>query len=302
MLFSEIYSCYFSAVSKVISKALNGELDDKTLMRIIRENAFGESFIDIPEALRSGRWPLILKDNTTVIKNPPEMPLTELEKRWLKSVLSDPRARLFDINAQGLENVKPLYPQDMFVRFDVFSDGDPFDSDKYINNFRLVLSAVRSGSPLRISYTDSKGQSCQRICIADNLEYSAKNDRFRIVGVGDKGNIIINLASVTACELCSDELLLPAAERKKKEIVAELIDVNNALERAMITFSYLEKETSKIDDLHYKLKIKYYEEDEAELLIQVLSFGTNLKVAEPADFVTKLKDRIKRQMTLKSVF
>ncbi len=302
MLFSEIYSCYYNTVAKIIFAAAEGNMDSRKLREIVRENAFAESGIDIPEALYSGRWPLLLPCNESVLYSAPEMPLTEIEKRWLKSLVEDPRAKLFDIDVRGLENVEPLYPSDTFVRFDVFGDGDPFESPSYIENFRKILSAVRKGSQIEVEFTDGKGVACRRICEVDNLEYSIKNDRFRMIASCDRGNITINLASVVSCKEVSTPENLPELKREKREILAELTDENNALQRAMISFSYLEKETSKTDDMHYRLKLRYYEEDEAEILIQVLSFGTSLRVISPDDFVRKIKDRIEKQRSIKFRF
>lgn len=302
MLFSEIYSCYYNTVAKIVSAAAEGDLDTKKLREIVRENAFAESGIDIPEALSSGRWPLLLPDNESVLYSVPEMPLTEIEKRWLKSITKDPRAKLFDIDVEGLEDVEPLYPQDTFVRFDVFDDGDPYDSPAYIDNFRKILSAVRKGSRIAVEFTDSKGRLLRRICVPDNLEYSLKNDRFRLIASCEGGNVTINLAAVKSAEEVSAEEEILKLNREKRELLAEITDESNALQRAMISFSYLEKETSKIDDRHYRLKLRYYLEDEAEILIQILSFGTNIRVISPDDFVLKIKDRIERQKNLKFSF
>ena len=302
MLFSEIYSCYYNTVAKIVSAAAEGDLDTKKLREIVRENAFAESGIDIPEALSSGRWPLLLPDYESVLYSVPEMPLTEIEKRWLKSITKDPRAKLFDIDVEGLEDVEPLYPQDTFVRFDVFDDGDPYDSPAYIDNFRKILSAVRKGSRIAVEFTDSKGRLLRRICVPDNLEYSLKNDRFRLIASCEGGNVTINLAAVKSAEEVSAEEEILKLNREKRELLAEITDESNALQRAMISFSYLEKETSKIDDRHYRLKLRYYLEDEAEILIQILSFGTNIRVISPDDFVLKIKDRIERQKNLKFSF
>lgn len=53
-------------------------------------------------------WPLIRADYSTPLENPPTMPLTTLQKRWLKAILSDPRIQLFDPPMEGLEDVEPL--------------------------------------------------------------------------------------------------------------------------------------------------------------------------------------------------
>ena len=53
----------------------------------------------------------------------------------------------------------------------------------------------------------------------------------------------------------------------------DLYDTRNALERAMLHFSDLEKETERIDDKHYRVTLKYRQGDETEILIRILSFG-----------------------------
>lgn len=304
MLFSEIYSRYYKAVSKIVSEALRGELSDKTMKKIVRENAFAESGIDIPSSLKSGRWPLLLSDNTTVLTDESTLPLTTLEKRFMKSLLDDPRAKLFDISDEGLEDTEPLFSPDVFVKFDVFSDGDPYDSANYVDNFRKILFASKHKRLIKISFTDRKGVERECTCNVDNLEYSSKNDRFRAITSSESGNVTINLSSVTKCEVLelSSESSGFALNRVKKELVAELSDCYNALQRAMISFSWLEKETSKIDDTHYRLTLRYYEEDEAEILIQILSFGTNLRVVSPQTFVEKIKNKIISQDKLRAVF
>ena len=68
----------------------------------------------------------------------------------------------------------------------------------------------------------------------------------------------------------------------------------------MIHFSHYEKEVVRLDDHHYLLKLHYEKDDETELLIRVLSFGLNLKVIAPDSFREKLKDRIEKQIKLRT--
>ena len=51
--------------------------------------------------------------------------------------------KLFDADIKGLENAEPLYSQDMFVYFDRYNDGDPYNDERYIRNFKTVLKALR---------------------------------------------------------------------------------------------------------------------------------------------------------------
>jgi len=304
MLFSEIYSCYYNAVAKIIAKGIEGELDHKAIKRIVRENAFAESAMDIPDALSSGRWPLLYSDNSPVLADVPNMPLTELEKRWLKSLLSDPRVKLFGVSDTGLQDVKPLYEENAFVKFDMFEDGDPYGNPEYIENFRRILFAIKNKRLLNITFNDSRGQRCESVCLAEHLEYSFKNDRFRAIAASESGNMTINLSRIVSCELLSKTAGEGSfcVHRVKKELTAELLDVNDALNRAMISFSYLEKETSKIDDNRYLLTLRYYEEDEAEIRIQILSFGTNLRVISPTEFIGELNKKIVNQKKLRAFF
>ena len=54
------------------------------------------SLLTIPAALRDGSWPLLKKDLTTPLHNEPGMPLSLLQKQWMKALLQDPRIRLFN--------------------------------------------------------------------------------------------------------------------------------------------------------------------------------------------------------------
>ena len=87
--------------------------------------------------------------------------------------------------------------------------------------------------------------------------------------------------------------------RTDTRLVLELTDDRNALERVMLHFSYLEKETERLDDNRYKISLYYEKEDEAELLIRVLSFGPVLKVVSPDAFVEKLRKKLEKQKKLR---
>ena len=88
----------------------------------------------------------------------------------------------------------------------------------------------------------------------------------------------------------------PAApEPEKRELVMELRDERNALERAMLHFSDLEKETVRTGEDTYRIRLVYRRDDEPEILIRILSFGPMLKVVEPESFVRQIRERLNRQ-------
>ena len=301
MLFSEVYGTYYNVLAELLSKAVEGNLTRETMLRIVREMGFEESILTIPEALESQTWPLIAKDYSTPLEHEPTMPLTTLQKQWLKALLNDPRIRLFDPPMDGLEDVGPLYPPDTFVYYDRYNDGDPFDDPEYIKHFRCILSAIRHKRWLRIQFTGRNGKSHFWRCIPYKLEYSAKDDKFRLISANSRSSLSINLGRVTRCVLLepyTDEDYRPKP-MTKRILVLELTDERNALERVMLHFSHLDKETERIGDNRYQITLHYEQEDETELLIRVLSFGPVLKVVFPEDFIKKLCERLEKQKKLR---
>jgi hypothetical protein len=202
----------------------------------------------------------------------------------------------------GLEDVEPLYPPNTFVYYDRYHDGDPFDDPGYIWRFQTILTALREKKWLRLHFLGRNNVPHFWRCIPYKLEYSAKDDKFRLISANKRSTLSINLARIDQCfllEPCKDEEYRPLA-MKKRILVLELTDNRNALERVMLHFSHLEKETERIDDRHYRLTLHYEKDDETELLIRVLSFGHVLKVISPDQFKEKLKNRITKQMQLRT--
>ena len=129
------------------------------------------------------------------------------------------------------------------------------------------------------------------------LEYSAKDDKFRLLTAGGKNGHVVNLARMIRCALLEPYALRAyhPPQPQKETLVLELIDERNALERVMLHFSHLEKETVRLNDRKYRLTLRYDREDETELLIRVLSFGPMLRVTAPERFIALIRDRLQRQ-------
>ncbi|MEG2677170.1 MAG: WYL domain-containing protein [Oscillospiraceae bacterium] len=302
MLFDEIYGSYYNVVAAILAEAVAGELAGSRINDIIREKAFGESMLTIPVLLRDGSWPLLTHENTTPLKRTPTMPLTLLQKRWLKALLCDTRIRLFSPSEDGLVDIKPLYPENVFCYFDRYSDGDSYDDPQYVRHFKTILTALREKRKLRIQFTGHLGNRHSWECIPYKLEYSSKDDKFRVLTFSQRNTLSVNVDRITSCELLepwSDEDYLPNAP-VKKTLELELKDERNALERVMLHFSHLEKETIRQDDGNYRLTLHYEREDETELLIRVLSFGPVLKVIAPEIFIDKIRERLDMQNKLRA--
>ncbi len=302
MLFDEVYGSYYNVIAAILAEAVAGELTGSRINNIVREKAFGESMLTIPVSLRDGSWPLLTDENTTPLRHTPTMPLTLLQKRWLKALLSDPRICLFSPDEGGLADVEPLHPENVFCYFDRYSDGDPYDDSQYIRHFKTILTALREKRKLRIRFTGHFGNRHSWECIPYKLEYSSKDDKFRVLTSSPRNTLTINVARIKSCELLEpwgDEEYRTKAP-VKKTLVLELNDERNALERVMLNFSHLEKETVRLDDRKYQLTLHYDREDETELLIRVLSFGPVLKVISPEGFIDKVRQRLDMQKKLRA--
>lgn len=294
MLFSEIYGTYFNVVAAVLAEAAEGCLTEGGLTGLVQEKAFAESVLTIPAALKSGDWPLLDENLAPVLRHKPTMPLTTLQKRWLKALLLDPRIALFAPDASGLEDVEPLYRPETFVRFDQYADGDPYGDEGYVRRFRTVLRALHEKRRLRLRFHGHTGARHRITCIPYRLEYSAKDDKFRLLTAGTRRGGVINLARVESCELLEeyDPDNFRPPEKRLHELVLLLHDERNGLERVLLHFSHFEKQTRKLDDRLYQIRLRYDQEDETELLIRVLSFGPVLEVKAPAAFIALVKGRI----------
>ena len=54
-------------------------------------------------------------------------------------------------------------------------------------------------------------------------------------------------------------------------------------------------ERGQTDQNSYRITLTYEAEDEIDLMIRILSFGTSLKVVGPESFVEQIKNRLEMQ-------
>lgn len=305
MLFHEVYGCYYQAVARILSEAVKGNLDSEKMEQIVRDSAFSESVLEIIPALKKGRWQLLAPDwnaphpasGQTPLRHEPTLPLTVLEKRWLKAVMLDKRMKLFSAELPESEDVKPLFTPEDYEIFDCYLDGDPYGEPHYIEVFRTLLLAVHEQKKVKLEYHSAKG-TCRRItCSPCELEYSEKDDKFRVRVSGCRFGSVFNVANIEACDIIGE------AGRKKmdsdvyssEKLVLELHDERNALERILLHFAHLKKEAERLSDCRYRITLYYDKNDETEMVIRILSFGPMVKVIEPESFVNLIKKRLWKQ-------
>lgn len=297
MVFSELYSVYYRTVANILTKAFDPETTEKDLQKCVEETAFSESALTILPALKSHKWPLLQEDLSPVLRHAPSMPLTLLEKRWLKAISEDPRVRLFGVQFPDLEGVTPLFTREAYRIYDQYADGDPYEDEGYIQHFRTMLYAIQHRKPVIITMCNRYGKEIWVRLLPKGFEYSLKDDKIRILADGCRFRRF-NLSKVNTCLLCKGRKpwrQTPPPDRKK-ELTLQISDQRNALERAMLHFAHFEKQAERTGERTYLLRLKYYESDETELVIRVLSFGPCIQVVEPDSFVELIKERLRQQM------
>lgn len=301
MIFSELYSVYYNTVAKILSAMVEGDLDSKQAQKIVEENAFGDSSFTIMNAIKSEKWQVMTAEYTTAIEHIPTMPLTTLQKRWLKAISLDPRIKLFGINFEGLDDIEALFTQEDYYIFDCYNDGDNYEDKAYIGRFRFILNAIRNKTPVKINMKNVRGQNIYAKCLPLRLEYSEKDDKFRLITTGCRFLKVINLSKIVSVARCNGEFT-PKEEKhheRTDSLTLKITDDRNALERVMLHFAHFEKRAEKLDRRHYLVHIKYDHADEMEMVIRILSFGPLVEVIEPEPFIELMRNKLQKQFNCK---
>jgi len=295
MIFSELYSAYYNAVAAILRQSLENPISDIDLRKLSDRYAFGESIMTIPDALKDEKWQLLRKDGTTVLHNSPRMPMTTLQKRWLKSISLDLRIKLFGGLGIDLDDVEPLFtPEDIYV-FDKYLDGDNYEDENYIKNFKVILDAVKNQYPIKIVTLNRRGKQYSRVVQPDYIEYSEKDDKFRVISRGTKMGSTINIGRIITCDPYQGKGKNCDKSKNNvnlRSVILELTNRRNALERVLLHFAHFEKQAEKLEKDKYKITVFYGKEDETEIVIRVLSFGPMVKVVAPNNFIKLIKQRL----------
>lgn len=301
MIFSELYGAYYNAVAAILREVIAHPVNSENLGKIIQKYAFSESIWAISDAIKEERWQFIKPDGTTPITNEPTMPLTTLQKRWLKAMACDPRIKLFGDDDFDYPEVEPLFLPTDYIVFDKYSDGDDYEDERYIANFRLILDAVKKQYPLELEIVNRKGNPRRLVVLPEYLEYSEKDDKFRLVSKGSRLERIINLGRIISCKRYEKEFESTTQKcdpSRARSVIFELKDERNALDRVLLHFAHFEKTAERIDGDRYCITIHYDRKDETELVIRILSFGPMIKVTSPAYFTNLMKQRLMQQKSI----
>lgn len=322
-LFNEIYGIYYRIAAMALERR---KLADKDINDLIAKHGTEETVLGLAPKLIPAKDPAHsedlgffrrTKDGTleSVFTYAPKQYITTLERRWLKSKLTDRRIRLFlsDETIAALEkelgDVKPLYPEGFFRCFDRFSDGDDMSDPEYRRFFGICFTGYKKRKPLRVNYMSGKGNSIAATVMPMKLEYSFKNDKFRMhcrrIKTNSKGFerdcMIINLGRIESVAFAEDLYVsrrrdVRFGEGETQTAVIRVTTERNAVERFMLEFAAYSKTSVRDPSTgECTVNLQYFVGDETELLIRLLGFGPTIEIMSPPRLRRQAADRISGQ-------
>ena len=322
-LFDKIYGRYYYVVRRMLEAGARAPLTRRDMDAVCGAYSYRESALTIVPKLTDGGWALFeqREDKTyaPVLHHPDQLkpPLTGLQKSWLKSLLADPRVRLFFTDSQlaevaeALGDAEALYDPGDFHYFDRYLDGDDYASELYRKNFQAVLEALEQNRTLKILYQGPKNGRSSFEAAPCQLQYSSKDDKFRLVCLRRSHgrfsrSILLNMARIQVCVPGSGAVPPEAAAlrfssscKAVEPVRLKISGERNSLERCMLHFANYEKHTEyDEEEKAWICSISYDMADETELLIEVLSFGPVVQVLGPESFLRQIRARVKRQHQL----
>lgn len=306
MIFDEKYSIYYKTVREIINSMIsNSHFKTSDSINIAEKNGVVRIDKAVDPIYDPHAWNLATKQkgiHTSKIQQPIDYPMTLLEKRWLKAISLDPRIKLFGVEFEGLDDVEPLFLPEDYVVYDQRNNGDKYTDPEYIKKFQFLLYAIRNKKRIHIQSMSRKGNVSDVYCEPTDLEYSEKDDKFRLRVKGRKYIGVVNIDRIFFYELFEGEFNYAGFEldnsRKKVELI--VTDERNTLDRCMLHFAYFHTAVEPIEGTNqYRVHIEYDNEDLSEMVIRVLMFGPYVEVTNPPEFrqavVAKLEHQYKLQ-------
>ena len=313
IIFNEVFSAYYTVLREIINSK---PMDNKELLSFIKSRSSDESSLFLLDNFDkysflenlNGKWQSKLEGKL-------EQPFTNLEKSWLKAIISDPKIKLFadeyEINILDsmLGDVDPLFDWSFFHYFDQNSEKIDFSSEEFINKFRLLKKIIEEEKSIILDYTNIWNENYVEEAIPLKIEYSLKSDKFRLLGVRFrngkkelKAYNINQINKIVEIKDYSDKSINrnPYADEYCEEPVTVIVhNMRGAVMRFMIEFSTYKKESIFDNETGECITTFYYHtEEKHEIINKILSFGVSVKVISPSTLIEEIKARIRKQVEL----
>ena len=303
----EEYVAYFS--SELFSSNVKVGIEDKKLEQA---DTFIRAFIE-----KRGKqlFPIFSMNEDVQIENIKDLlPLTAIEIQWLKNILQHPMAKCF-LEEKEIFAISEQLPQmhlfdiNQVVLYDQFSDASEFyKKEEYGERARTIFHAIRNQKKLKVRYAAFSGRKLEFLCAPVYVEYSKRDNRMRLYAMEESGRVqTCNLERIVELSVEEETYELPAVQKAVREYVKEnerelvlFFDETRGIpERILTEFSCFKKKCVKWGKSRYRMTLYYDREDEKEIIIRLLAYGSNIFVFNDTGNVRHgLIERLENQLEL----
>lgn len=225
-------------------------------------------------------------------------PLTDLEAKWLLTLIQDDKARLFF----GKEETKAIkrailaekegispFKTESIVYFDRYYRYCNLESEGI--KLKAVIKAINGSKTVNIRYRSMHGNDISGEFKPLAAEYSKRDDIFRIILKSCKDNTVFtmvlgNIEEISVTDTCYDasqaakEFDSHLAENRES-VVIEFYDRRNLADRILSELSHCEKICRYDPDSElYTLTVFYQKADELEMVIRLMGYGWEILIRD----------------------
>lgn len=317
-LFNDYKNRYYRCIQNIINDIYNGEKYTKQDIRKILQDAYLEQEFVLVDEFVNGKF-FEFEGDMAKLRIDSNIPirLNDLEIAYLKMFVEDEEfnkvldEEILTKLKQKLDKIYSLNYNQYWERESIDKFGDSLDNPEFRNKIITLEKAILDNKFIKYSSKNRKGDVFEdKIAYPYKIEYSIKNNKYRLIVFGDNRAIKINIDSITKIEILEDkdfslkdksisqdEKIKEFINNKKnidKPIVLKIEDNKNTLDRCFNLFSAYDKKYYYDDNNNLILNIYYHDFDEAEIVRDILSLGKSVIVLEPKKIRDKVVGRILR--------
>lgn len=312
-LFNDYKNRYYRCIQNIINQIYNGEKYDKKDIRKILHNAYlEEESILVNELVNKNFFKF--EDDIVKLRIDYNIPirLNDLELAYLKMFVEDDEFNkvlndeILEKLKKNLNDVQSLDYNKFWKRENIDKYGDSLKNNEIRNNILILEKAILNNKYIKYSSKNRNGDIFEnKIAYPYKIEYSIKNNKYRLIIFFDNRAIKINIDSITNIKILEERDVLEKEKiqiqdfiKNRKNIgeplVLKIEDNNNTLDRCFNLFSAYDKKYYYDTDNNLILNIYYHNFDEAEIVRDILSLGKSVIVLEPKKIRNKVVERILR--------
>ena len=227
------------------------------------------------------------------------LPLTTLEIRWLKTIISDSKMKCF-LSDKQIEYVKSILddtypeiiplPMSAIVYYDryIVASSEKETERLFITSF---TEAINKKLVVDISYITRGGKELVGKFKPIVLEYSNRNNKFQACLQSCDNNrfYVVNIPQINSITIADEEFDYYQALKEYEEyrdnnecsVKLKFYDVRNLADRILTEFSPWKKRCEFDSDTGiYTLEIFYQKADELDLVVRLMGYGSNVHFVE----------------------